>query len=103
MRSVITPLIYIWVNNDTRGCVKSPEKPKEGCGHLVPPKEFTWIPIPGSDRVKYVLKILEPDLHPQNTYVILECRLDYIWIVYHIQSKLPERKFIVLDLKFEDK
>ena len=37
MRSVITPLVYIWVNIDTRGCIKSPEKPKDSCGHLVPP------------------------------------------------------------------
>ena len=37
MRSVITPLVYIWVNIDTRGCIKSPEKPKDSCGHLEPP------------------------------------------------------------------
>ena len=53
MRSVITPLVYIWVNIDTRGCIKSPEKPKDSCGHLVPPpRVFTRIPNPGSDRVK---------------------------------------------------
>ena len=48
MRSVITPLVYIWVNIDTRGCIKSPEKPKDSWG------EFNRIPTPGSDRVKPV-------------------------------------------------
>ena len=43
MRSVNTPLVYIWVNIYTRGCIKSPEKPKDSCGHLVPPPPHTGL------------------------------------------------------------
>ena len=47
MRSVITPLVYIWVYIDTRGCIKSPEKPKDSCGHLVPPRVLPGSRTPG--------------------------------------------------------
>ena len=66
MRSVNTPLVYIWVNIDTRGCIKSPEKPIDSCGHLVPPpRVITRIPIPGSDRVNKIF----PNLNFSQQYL----------------------------------
>ena len=36
---IAPPLLYIWVNIDTKGAYKSPEKPKYSCGSSGPPPQ----------------------------------------------------------------